>query len=280
MAMTVSKRYRSLVGTLAIYLAMVLFAIWSLLPVAWVVVVSLKPNLGALSGDNPFDFTPRLDNYVSVLTDTAFPRYFLNTLKTSLASTVFSLLFGLSAAYGLARFRFRANAGLLQWFLSVRLVPTIAFVVPFFILFKTLQLLDTSLGLIIVYTAFLLPFSIWLLTSFIKEVPVEAEEASLVDGCNRLQSLWRVLLPQIWPAIGAVALLNLVAAWNEFLLALILTSSQAVTLPVAVSSFLGERGVFWGEISAVGVLTMFIPIALSIAINRYLVRGLTLGTLK
>ena len=263
-----------------LYGCLVLFAVWSLFPVAWVVMTSLRPNEGAMTGDTPFDFVPGLSNYVNVWNNTNFFRCFFNTLLTAVVSTALSLVLGLPASYAMARFHFRANTGLSQWILSIRLAPPMAFVVPLFIIYRTLHLLDSRPGLITVYTAFLLPFSIWLLASFIREIPQEAEEAALVDGYNRWQVLWKVLVPQIWPAISAVALLNLVAAWNEFLFALILTSSKAVTLPVGLTSFIGERGVLWGQITAAAVITMIVPIILSILANRYLVRGMSMGIYK
>lgn len=263
-----------------IYTAMVFFAIWSLLPLVVMISTSLGPNLAPLSSDSPFASSVSLDNYQYVWNQTAIPTYLRNTVIISVSATFLSLAFGIPAAYAFARFRFRGSGGIARWILSMRMMPLIAFIVPFFFMFATFHLLDTHLSLIIVYTAFLLPFSIWLLTSFIREVPVEAEEAAQVDGLTRLQVVYKVILPQIWPAIGVVAMLNLIAAWNEFLFALSFTSVKAVTLPVGVVSFIGERGVQWGQISAAAVITMIVPIAISIAINRYLLRGLTLGATK
>lgn len=246
----------------------------------WILTASFRPNLGALSGDSPLAFSPSLDNYRMVLQNSTFPACFKNTLIISVSATLLSLVLGVPAGYGLARFRFFGSRLLSRWVLAVRLVPPIAFVVPFFVMFKALELLDTRITLISIYTAFLLPFSIWLFNSFVREIPIEAEEAALVDGCTRLGALFRVVLPRLWPAIGAVSLLNLAAAWNEFLFALILTTSQAATLPVSVASFVGERGVLWGMITAAGVLTMSGPIIMTMLVNRYLLRGLTLGTYK
>ena len=260
-----------------IHTGLLVFAVWSLFPVVWVVTASFRPNLGALAGDHPFAFTPRTDNYLAVFQQSTFPHCFANTLIISVSATLLSLILGVPAGYGLARFRFLGRRFLSRWVLAVRLVPPIAFVVPFFIMFKTLQLLDARITLISIYTAFLLPFSIWLFNSFVREIPIESEEAALVDGCTRLGALFRVVLPRLWPAIGAASLLNLAAAWNEFLFALILTTSRAVTLPVAVTSFIGERGVLWGQITAAAVLTMSGPLIMTMLVNRYLLRGLTLG---
>ena len=272
------KRRRFPAGKIAVYSGLLLFALWSLFPIVWVVRTSLGPDAAPMGADNPFDFNPRFDNYYNVWAHTNFRDYLTNTVTISVTATFLSILLGVTAAYSLARFRFRGNKLLSQWILSIRLAPAIAFVVPFFIIFKTLELLDTPIALIIIYTAFLLPFSIWLLASFIREVPAEAEQAALVDGCDRLQVLRRIVLPQIWPAIGVVALLNLVAAWNEFLFALTLTSVDSMTLPVAMSNFFGERGVMWGQITAAAVMTMVVPITLTVAIQRYLLRGISLGT--
>ncbi|MDY6833689.1 MAG: carbohydrate ABC transporter permease [Chloroflexota bacterium] len=272
------KRRRFPAGKIAVYSGLLLFALWSLFPIIWVVRTSLGPDAAPMGADNPFDFNPRFDNYYNVWAHTNFRDALTNTVTISVTATFLSTLLGVTAAYSLARFRFRGNKPLLQWILSIRLAPAIAFVVPFFIIFKTLELLDTPIALIITYTAFLLPFSIWLLASFIREVPMEAEQAALVDGCDHLQVLRRIVLPQIWPAIGVVALLNLVAAWTEFLFALTLTSVDSVTLPVTMSNFFGERGVMWGQITAAAVMTMVVPITLAVAIQRYLLRGISLGS--
>lgn len=263
-----------------VYAGLLVFAVWSLFPVLWVLTASFRPNLGALAGDNPFAFTPSLDNYRLVLLKSTFPACFKNTLIISISATLLSIILGVPAGYGLARFRFLGRRFLSRWVLAIRLVPPIAFVVPFFIMFKALELLDARITLISIYTAFLLPFSIWLFNSFVREIPIEAEEAALVDGCTRFGALFRVVLPRLWPAIGAVSLLNLAAAWNEFLFALILTTSHAATLPVSVASFMGERGVLWGQITAAGVMTMSGPIIMTMLVNRYLLRGLTLGAYK
>ena len=260
-----------------VYAGMALFAVWTLVPLLVMVSTSLGPNLAPLTGGSPILSSVSLSNYSGAWNKTEMPLYLRNTVIISVTSTFLSIVFGVPAAYAFARFRFRGSGLLSRWILSMRLLPPIGFVVPFFVMFATLHLLGTHIALIIVYTAFLLPFSIWLLTSFIREVPPEAEESAQVDGLSRLQVVYKVILPQIWPAIGVVAMLNLVAAWNEFLFALTLGGTGAATMPVGVVNFIGEHGVEWGLISAAAVITMIVPLIISIAINRYLLRGLTLG---
>lgn len=247
--------------------------IWSLFPIFWLIVISLRPNLAPLQEGNPFLFKPSLENYFSVIRNREVAHYFVNSLVIGVVATVLSLTFGVSAAYGIARFRFRGQRFCRLWILAIRLLPPIGFVVPLFIMFKTLEMLDSRSTLIIVYTAFLLPFSIWMLTGAIKEISVEAEEAALVDGCNHFQVLLLILIPSLKPTMMAVALLNMIAAWNEFLYALILTSSEAVTLPVAVTGFLGDRGIYWGEITAAAVMIALIPICLLFIIRKNIVKG-------
>ena len=263
-----------------VYIGMVIFAVWTLFPLFVMISTSLGPNLAPLSSDRPVLSSVSPDNYIHAWNETNIPLYLRNTVIVSITSTFLSLAFGVPAAYAFARFRFRGSRFLSRWILSIRLLPPIAFIVPFFVMFASFHLLHKYSSLIIVYTTFLLPFSIWLLASFIHEVPFEAEEAAQVDGLSRLQVVYKIILPQIWPAIGVVAMLNMVAAWNEFLFALTLTGAKTATLPLGVVNFIGERGVEWGHISAAAVITMIVPVIISIAINRYLIRGLTFGTNK
>jgi multiple sugar transport system permease protein len=260
-----------------LYLAMLLFAAWSLFPLIVTISTSLGPNLVPLAAGSPFFTSVTVDNYVHAFQNKKMVFYLGNTAIISVTATVLSVVCSVSAAYAFARFKFRGSGILSRWILSMRLIPSITFLTPFFIMFVTLNLINTHMSLIIVYTAFLLPFSIWILTSFIHEIPPEAEEAAQVDGLTRFQVLYKIILPQIWPAIGVVSMLNLVAAWNEFLFALTLVSAGAATLPVGITSFIEERSTAWGQITAAAIVTMIVPIAISIAINKYLLRGLTLG---
>ena len=253
---------------LSVYCGLILVTLWTIFPLLFTIITSFKPNLAGLSEGNPFIFPPNLDNYINVWQQTDFLRYLLNSLLVSICACTISIVMGLLAAYALARLLFKGRSFWAQGFLSIRLAPPIAFVVPFFMMFKTLRLLDTPVALILVYTVFLLPFSIWMFSAYISKIPLEAEEAALVDGYTRLGALFKVVLPQLWPAVGAVALLNLTAAWNEFLFALILTGSKSITLPVAISGFFGERGVFWGQMAAATVMILMVPCVISIAIHQ------------
>jgi len=257
-----------------------LLLIWSMIPIFWLILTALRPNFGPLQDGNPFFFVPALDNFRSVIGGRGLMGYFLNSLMIGLTSTVLSLVLGITAAYGLARFSFRGRRICRNSILLIRMLPPIGFAVPLFIMFNMLGLLDRSMTLIVVYTAFLLPFSIWMLTSAIQEIPRESEESALVEGCTHFQVLKEVLMPQLWPSIASVGLLNLIAAWNEFLFALVLTSSRAVTLPVAVTAFLGDRGVHWGEISAAATLTALLPICLLVAARRYFLKGFSQWIIK
>ena len=267
---------RSPLVVFGVYIGLLLVSLWTIFPLLFTIITSFKPDLAGLSEGNPFIFTPRMDNYFRVWRQTDFLRYLFNSTLISISACAVSILMGLPAAYALSRMRFRGRRFWAQGFLSVRLAPPVAFVVPFFMMFKTLRLLDTHLALILVYTLFLLPFSIWMFSAYIRQIPIEAEEAALVDGYTRFGALFKVVLPQIRPIVGAVALLNISAAWNEFLFALILTSSNSVTLPVAISSFLGERGVFWGQMAAAAVLIMLVPIIISIIIHKTMAKAMIL----
>jgi multiple sugar transport system permease protein len=184
------------------------------------------------------------------------------------------------AAYGLARFRFPAAQHLAFYILSTRFAPPVAFIVPIYLMVQKAGLLDTHVALILVYTSMNLSFVTWILRGFFLEIPVEIEEAALVDGYTRWQIFWRVALPLVRPGIVTTAILSAIFSWNEFLFALILTQSKAATLPVYLAGFSNSMGLAWGEYMAVGSLAVLPIMIFTIALQRHLVRGLTFGAVR
>jgi len=184
------------------------------------------------------------------------------------------------AAFGLSRFRFPGSASLGFWILSTRMAPPVAFLVPMFIIFRNLGLIDTHVALIVVYTSMNLSFVTWVLIGFFKEIPVELEEAALVDGYSYGQYFRRVALPLVRPGLAATAILSAIFAWNEFLFALILTSKQAATIPIYLAGFSESMGIEWGEFMAVGCFAVIPIMIFTFALQKHLVRGLTFGAVK
>jgi len=266
------------IGVLAIALMMFMF------PVAWMFLTSFKTEPEYFSYPPVFipdDFSLR--NYFNAM---AFPpdgRGGLQGLRDSLiiaaATALVSLIIGAPAAYSLARFRI-GGENLSFWILSTRMFPPVASALPLFLIFKQLRLLDTHMALIIANTIFNLPFVIWLLKGFFEELPRGVEEAALIDGCTYWGSFVRIALPLIAPGIMVVTLFSFIFAWNEFMFALLLTRRSVRTLTIIVPSLVGGHEILWGEIAAIGVVAIIPGIVLSILLQRYLVRGLTLGALK
>lgn len=162
----------------------------------------------------------------------------------------------------------------------MRMFPPIAMVVPMFLVFRFINLLHTHWTLIIVYTVMNLPFAIWLMIGFFQDVPKEIDDAALVDGCNIWQTLWKVNVPAVAPGLVAAAILSIIFAWNEFLFAVILAGGNAKTLPVAVAGYITDRAIFWGPMSAASVVALIPILIFALFVQRYLVRGLTLGAIK
>ncbi|MGH9674478.1 MAG: carbohydrate ABC transporter permease, partial [Bryobacteraceae bacterium] len=193
------------------------------------------------------------------------------------------LLIGVPAAYGLARFEWPRDwgRGIAFWILSTRMLPPIVTIVPLFLMLREIKLVNSLLGLAIVYTAFNLPFVVWMMRGFFEEVPRELEEAAMLDGESRMGALLRVVLPVVRPGLAATAVFCLIVAWNEFLFALILSQTEAaMTLPVGIAARVTQYEIKWGAMSAAGVVAAIPVLVFASAAQRYLVRGLSLGAVK
>jgi multiple sugar transport system permease protein len=210
------------------------------------------------------------------------PFYLKNSLITAAGSTALSVSSASLAAYAFARFKYPGNLSstIRMWILSTRFIPPFAIVLPLFLLFRDYQLLDTRQGLIIAHTLFSLPFVLWMLQASFEELPYEIEEAALIDGCSRLKAFLYVVIPLATPAMAASTIFAILLSWNEFLFALLFTSSKATTLPVLVSQFLTDRSLQWGEIAASSTVAILPVFIFMIFAQRYLVRGLTMGAVK
>lgn len=270
-------RLLSGVGVQDIFL--LLYAVFCLFPIVWMIAASLKQQVDILASPKII-FRPTLDHYFMVLGHSDFPRYLANSLFVSFVSTIMGVLVGSLSAYSLARFRLRIDSYILFWTFFLRVVPPLALIVPFYLMLRVLHLLDTRLGLILVYTTINLPLSVWLMTGYFREVPQEIEEAALVDGCSRVGALFKILVPLSTPGLLATTVICLIFSWTEFPFALMLTSESAKTAPVSITSWLVERGLLWGELFASATLIGLPVLLFSLYAQRFLVRGLTLGAVK
>ena len=263
---------------------LVIAMVTAIAPVYWMLTISLKREVDQFA--NPprwLFFPPTLEHYYDAFVARSFVQYLLTSALVAIASTGCALIIGTLAAYSLARFElpWRLDRKLSLWILSTRMFPAIVTAVPLFLMMRDLGLLDTRLSLIVVYTGFNLPFVIWMMRGFFAEVPRDLEEAAMVDGDSRLGALWRVVLPLVAPGLAATAVFCLIVSWNEFLFALVLTQTdEAMTLPVGIAGRVTQYEIKWGVMSAAGVVAIIPILAFAIAVQRHLVRGLSLGAVK
>ena len=259
---------------------MVLVFSFILFPIVWMLLTSFKMDRDAITIPPKWLFTPTLKHYHEALIGRNFVHYFTNSLVIAIGSVAIVLLIGIPTAYAIVRFNFSHKEDLAFWILSSRMAPPITFLIPFFILFRTVGLTDTRIGLIILHITINLALVVWMLRAFFQEIPIELEDAGLVDGCTRWQAFMRITLPLSTPGILATAILSLIFSWNELMFGTIIAGRNAKTLPVAMYNFIGYLEVKWGGMCATGIIAL-IPIFVLLAfVQKYLVRGLTFGALK
>lgn len=249
-------------------------------PIYLIVSSSLKPSPIMFQKPPAFLFTPTLEHYIDLFSMRPFGKFIMNSLIVALGSTAFSLFFGTIAAYAISRIRHKRMNDVAFWILSMRMFPPIAVVVPYYIIFKAAGLLDTPLALIIVYSTANIPLTTWLMKGFFDEVPVALEEAAAVDGYGIIETFWRVTLPLAAPGLAVSAVFCFIFSWNEFLFALMLTGSEAQTATVAVMSFWSSDAVQWGRIMAGSFVILLPGVIFVLTCQRWLVRGLTMGSVK
>jgi multiple sugar transport system permease protein len=248
--------------------------------VAWMALTSIKPDSIVAAMPPIWVFVPSLENYAALFASPDFQRYLMNTLIVATVTSLLATTFGFLSAYSFTRFRFRGSTFLPLFYLVVRMVPRISLVLPFYVILTQLQMLNTKTALILSYTTFALPFGIWMMIGFLKELPIDLEEAAAVDGCNRWQILTKVVIPLAAPGIATTAIFAFLLGWNEFLFSLILAGPESRTLPVMVAGFETDRGIRWGQLSSAAVSIMLPVVAVALFLQRHIVKGLTMGAVK
>ncbi len=271
-----SEKRLELILAVVVSIALVLLLI---VPPFWMLLTSLKSGRDVFAIPPVLKFRPSLENYAAVFKRPGLSQIVGNTLIVATISTICTQVFGTMAAYSMARFR-TGGKPLMYTTLVLRVIPPVVLGLPFFILYTRLGLADTIPGLILAYIAFLLPNTIWLLMAFFHDIPISIEEAALVDGCSKFGAFCRVVIPMALPGIAVTSIYNAMGAWNHFYYALILGPSHARVLSVEASQFVGEYVVQWGEVSAIGSLLILPPVIVVFFLQRYLVKGLTLGGVK
>lgn len=250
-----------------------------LLPIVWLAMASLKTRNGALALPPEFIFTPDFSAYDRIIKG-GFLGAFRNSLQIALTNVVLTLLLGVPAAYAITRMRGKVQENLSFWLLTIRMAPLFAVILPLYVMFKSLGLLDTPLAVSIAHLSLTLPMAIWMLVTYFRTIPEDLDQAAMLDGANPLQILWIVIIPIARPMLASVAIIVFIYSWNEFLLAFILTSRNAQTVPVAVASLAGTMSFDWPLIAAVSVASM-IPALIFVGFaQKHIVSGLASGAVK
>src|SRR5947207_5731882 len=253
-------------------------------PLYWLFVTSLKSKAELYQADlSLYPEAPTLQPYLSVLVERGFWALLRNSILVCSLSVVVALVVGLLITYPITRLEIspRVRVGILNWALSLRFLPPIAIVVPYFALVRTLGLYDQPQALILIYSLVNLPFTIWMLKGFLSEIPREIEEAAFTDGAGRWTAFRLVLLPLAWPGLFAAAVIVFTFSWSEFLFALILTSTQnAQTFPVGGQGPVTQFEVIWNDMAAAGTIALALPLVLMVLARRYVIAGLTFGVVR
>ena len=264
------------------YVSVILLSSVVFLPLYWILINSFKTT-PELTSPRPtfFPHTVTLEHYANLFTQVNFMRYFYNSIVVALASTGLIILLGALAAYSIYRCRFRGRKTLFALFLSIYIFPRVLILIPLFVVFSRLHLVDSLLGLVILNVTITAPFSVWTLKAFFTTVPVELEDAALVDGANRVQVLFRIFFPVVAPGIGALALSAFLMSWTEYLFAsAFIMSTELKTIPVGMALFLDQYFIDWGMLMSSSVLVALPPTILFAFIGRYYVKGLSAGAVK
>lgn len=261
------------------YVILSAFFLFFMFPFYWMIVTSLKFEVDAFAMPPKWLFDVNLENYRKVLTEKAFLEQAKNSLIIAVANVILTMALALPAAYSMSRYK-TGGRDLLFWFLSIRMIPPIVGAIPLFLIAAKLRLIDTLVILPLLYLIINLPFAVWMLKSFIDEIPREIDESALIDGCSRVSVIWRIILPLLGAGLLATGVFVFILAWNEFLLANIFTRRNAVTLPVGIASFITDKGILWGLITAAASLASAPPIILLWIFQKSLTRGLTVGAVK
>ncbi len=250
-------------------------------PAFWFALISIKTHKEAFQTPPSFLFKPTFEHYRGLFArQVAFGKYYFNSIIVSFGSTFIALCAGTLAAYSLSRSRFRFKNSILIAILGARMIPPILFILPYYMIYSRLGLIDTHIGLIIIYLSFNLTLVVWSLRAFFDQIPRELDEAALIDGASDFYTFWKIILPLSAPGVAATAVLCLIISWNEFVYPFMLTQMKAMTAPVAVVIFASNEAFDWGLVSA-GALTLTLPVLLfSVLVRKYLVFGLLGGSLK
>ncbi|WP_163538601.1 carbohydrate ABC transporter permease [Gracilibacillus sp. YIM 98692] len=275
------RNNKKLLTQMALYFIVFLGLTWALVPIIWMVLSSLKTQAGMFAMPPKIFFEPNFDTFKYMFSeDGGFLNYLRNSVVASVTSTVISLVLGALGGYALARGRFKQTKHIAFWIISTRMAPIPAVMLPLYLLFTQLNLVGTMTGLIFAYTTFNLPFALWMMMIFFKEVPEALEEAAMIDGCSKFQAFLKIAVPTATTGLVATGILCLMFAWNDFMFASIFSGHSTQTIPVAASMLITQQGIAWGQAMATGTVIITPMVVAGLAVRKYLVQGLSMGAVK
>ena len=271
-------------GAIVTYTVAILLVLIVGLPLSWAFMMSFKQPKDIITWPPKFIFTPTLQNYKEVLFGTTYNFSFVKVLLNSIIVTVISIVVAITlasiAAYSISRLKPKGSTLLNFIILGVRMIPPITLVVPLYIIYSNLELLDTRIGLILPFTALNIPLAIWILEGFFLDIPKHIEEAAMIDGCAPFEAFWKVILPLAAPGVAATSIFSFILSWNDLTLPLALTMTKAPTLPVLASQVRTEEGILWGQLGAISIIMILPIIFFTIFASKYLIKGIASGAMK
>lgn len=266
--------------SILIYLVCIILAAATLFPIYWMVIVSMRTKLEIFSGPKLYQTSIFWENYYRPFFKDIYGKFLINSLIIATGNTGLVIFLAIFATYAFSRFKIWGSGTLFFWTITNRMAPPAAFILPFFLIFTKVGIVDTHVGMILLYCIFNLPFAIWLLKGMIDAIPVELDEVASIDGCSMLGTIWHVILPVAKPGLAVTAMMIWIFAWNEYLFASIITSMEARTITTGLAEFVTVIGTNWGEMAAVSVVCLLPAIIFLGYIQRYIIAGLTFGAVK
>jgi multiple sugar transport system permease protein len=280
--MSTTKKKKRPISYYLVNAGITFLGLFAILPIVWTFYTSLRTNVDINKFPAKISFSNlSLDAYFGVWRDTNFPMLIKNSLIVSTLTVIVSLSLGTLAGYALSRSKFRGRQGVLLVYLAIRLVPGVLLLIPLYLFMNRLGLLDSYIGLVLAYTTFTLPATIWLMKGFFDSLPPDLENAARIDGCSRMGAMWRISIPLVLPGLAATGTLTAITAWNDVLFAMLLTSSDRTrTWPVGLREMIGEFQLPWEALTATSILSL-LPVVIGFAlVGRKMVAGITAGSLK
>jgi ABC-type glycerol-3-phosphate transport system permease component len=271
------QKYKHLISA---YIVSFFAIAFTLLPITWLFMLSIKSKGETFTKPPKWIFDPTVKNYIKLWDNDLFKDTFFNSIYITIISIFLSVTIALFAAYALKIYKIKFKTAFMQWLLLAYMLPEFLFVLPMFTIYQTIGIYDTYLGMAIIYQVHVLPFSIWMLRSFLEEIPKEIDDAAIIDGCGPLQAIFKIYLPLIIPGIVATAILNGIWVWNELAIALGLTFFDSQPITVGVASFRGYASIDWGGMTSSAIIAILPMVLFAAFAQKHIVKGLTLGSVK